>query len=64
VGSGYQRLIGLAFLLVLSGCAKPVAGPDASPAELAAACDRGDLDACSRAAHARSDAYEAAMRLN
>jgi hypothetical protein len=51
-------------MLALSSCAKQVAGPDAGPAELAAACDQGDLDACSRAAHARSDAYVAAMRLN
>lgn len=44
----------------LSACDKPL-GPDATPDQLALACDNGDLDACSRAAHLRSSAYEASV---
>ena len=47
-------------LLGLAGCEKPL-GPDATPEQLAIACDNGDLDACSRAAHLRSSAYEASV---
>ena len=46
--------------LGLAACDKPL-GPDATPEQLAVACDNGDLDACSRAAHLRSSAYEASV---
>ncbi|MCF1708344.1 hypothetical protein L0V05_05870 [Tabrizicola sp. J26] len=46
--------------LCLAACDKPL-GPDATPEQLAIACDNGDLDACSRAAHLRSSAYEASV---
>ncbi len=49
-----------AVLLALAACEKPL-GPDATPEQLAIACDNGDLDACSRAAHLRSSAYEASV---
>jgi hypothetical protein len=53
-------------LLALAGCAEEPAplGPDATPEELALACDQMDLDACSRAAHLRSQQYQDAMTIN
>lgn len=61
-----MRLLGVLCLAVaLSGCDKPEPlGPDAPLDALNAACEAGDLDACSAAAHQRSSQYEAAMRLN
>jgi hypothetical protein len=60
-----MRALALLGLLVLAGCVEPEPlGPDATPDQLADACDAGDLDACARAARLRSDGYEAAMRLN
>jgi hypothetical protein len=53
-----------AAMVALAGCKPPPPGPDASPAEVAAACDAGDLDACARAARQRSSQYEAAMLVN
>lgn len=51
--------------IVVGGCSKPEPlGPDATAEELHDACEAGDLDACSLAAHRRSDQYEAAMLLN
>ncbi len=55
-----------ASLALLTGCAadpEPL-GPDATPQELAEACDAMDLDACSRAAHLRSQQYQDAMTIN
>lgn len=55
-----------ASLAMLTGCApdpEPL-GPDATPQELALACDEMDLDACSRAAHLRSQQYQDAMTIN
>jgi hypothetical protein len=56
---------GLLALGLLAGCddTQPL-GPDATPEELAAACDAMDLDACSRAAHMRDSQYEAAFVIN
>lgn len=60
-----RLVIGVWLVVVLTGCGGPEPlGPDATAPELAAACDAGDLDACSRAAHMRADGYEAAMRIN
>jgi hypothetical protein len=54
-----------ASLAMLTGCADPEPlGPDATPQELAEACDAMDLDACSRAAHLRSQIYQDAMTIN
>jgi hypothetical protein len=56
-----------AFLLLglLAACNDPKPlGPDATPAELAAACDAMDLDACSRAAHLRDSQYQETFSIN
>lgn len=62
--TGVATLLAIA-ACALWGCTKPEpVGPDATAEELHNACEAGDLDACSIAAHRRSDQYEAAMRLN
>ena len=61
-----MRVAAVVLVLLLAGCDDPAAplGPDATPEELALACDQMDLDACSRAAHLRSAQYQDAMTIN
>jgi hypothetical protein len=59
-------ILAAASIAMLTGCApdpEPL-GPDATPQELAEACDAMDLDACSRAAQLRSQQYQDAMTIN
>ena len=55
---------GLVALALLAGCAEAPLGPDATPEEVAQACDDGDLDACAMAARQRNASYESAMMVN
>lgn len=56
---------GLLGLVLLAGCAGTAPlGPDATPEQLALACDGGDLDACALAARQRNASYESAMLVN
>ncbi len=49
----------------LVGCAEPdPLGSDATAAQLFDACEADDLDACSRAAHLRSNQYAIAVAVN
>jgi hypothetical protein len=50
---------------MLAGCAGTAPlGPDATPEQVAQACDGGDLDACLQAARLRNASYESAMQVN
>jgi hypothetical protein len=52
-------------LALLAGCAGTAPlGPDATPEQVAQACDDGDLDACAMAARQRNASYESAMMVN
>jgi hypothetical protein len=52
-------------LVLLAGCAGTAPlGPDATPEQVAQACDGGDLDACLQAARLRDASYESAMLVN
>jgi len=51
-------------LALLAGCAEAPLGPDATPDQVAQACDGGDLDACLQAARLRNASYESAMLVN
>ena len=55
---------GLLALALLAGCAEAPLGPDATPEQVAQACDDGDLDACATAARQRNASYESAMMVN
>ena len=56
---------GLVALVLLAGCAGTAPlGPDATPEQVAQACDGGDLDACLQAARLRDASYESAMLVN
>lgn len=56
---------GLVALALLAGCAGTAPlGPDATPEQVAQACDDGDLDACAMAARQRNASYESAMMVN
>ena len=54
----------LVALALLAGCAEAPLGPDATPEQVAQACDDGDLDACAMAARQRNASYESAMMVN
>lgn len=49
---------------LLGGCEPAPLGEDATPEQLAAACEAMDLDACSRAAQLRRAQYDAAFVIN
>ena len=56
---------GILALALLAGCAGTAPlGPDATPEQVAQACDGGDLDACLQAARLRDASYESAMLVN
>ena len=55
---------GLVALALLAGCAEAPLGADATPEQVALACDDGDLDACAMAARQRNASYESAMMVN
>ncbi len=59
-----MRFSVLLVLGLLAGCEPAPLPEDATPEQLAAACDAMDLDACSRAAQLRRSQYDAAFVIN
>jgi hypothetical protein len=51
-------------LTPLAGCAEASPGPDATPKQVAQACDDGDPDACLQAARMRNASYGSPILVN
>jgi hypothetical protein len=55
---------GFLALTPLAGCAEASPGADATPKQVAQACDDGDPDACLQAARMRNASYRSAILVN